>query len=83
MTTASAAFAPDWGRLGERVEDVGNLVGAAPLLVGVGEDLTDRGPEPQRPVADREHRRLHPAGAYNHGAGRPTAGSTPGPQKVP
>ena len=47
--------------LGERVEDVGDLVEPAALLAGGGEDVTQRGPEPERSVADGEHWRSHAA----------------------
>ena len=49
------------GRLGQGVEDVGDLVEPAPLFPGVGEHLAQRGPEPQRAVTDREDRGAHPA----------------------
>jgi hypothetical protein len=35
----------------------------APLLTGRREHLTHRFPEPQRPIADSQHRRGHPAAA--------------------
>ncbi len=38
-----------------------DLVEPAPLLAGRREYVADRGPEPQRAVADREHRSSHPA----------------------
>jgi hypothetical protein len=47
--------------LGERVEDVGDLVEPAALLAGGREDVTQRGPEPERSVADGEHWRSHAA----------------------
>ena len=48
-------------RLRQRGEDVADLVPPAPLLGGGGEHVADRLPEPERAVADREHRRLHAA----------------------
>jgi hypothetical protein len=33
----------------------------AALLTGVGEDVTQRSPKPQRTVTDRQHRRAHAA----------------------
>ena len=48
-------------RLRQRGEDVADLVPPAPLLGGGGEHVTDRLPEPERAVADGEHRRLHAA----------------------
>ena len=44
------------GGLGQRIENVADLVPLASLLGRLGEHLTHRLPEPQRPVADGEHR---------------------------
>src|SRR5665648_1001696 len=52
---------PGVGRLGQSAQHVGDLVEPAPLLTGAGEHLTQRGPEAQRPVPDREHGGAHPA----------------------
>jgi hypothetical protein len=40
------------GRFRERPEDVGDLVKPAPLLLGLGEHLTQCAPESQRAIAD-------------------------------
>ena len=48
-------------RLRERGEHVADLVPPTALLLGAGKDVADRLPEPQRPVADREHRGGHAA----------------------
>jgi hypothetical protein len=46
-------------RFGQAVEGVDHLVHPAVALSGLGEYLGQRGGEPQRPVADRQHRGLH------------------------
>ena len=44
----------------QHVEDVALHVEPAPLLLGLGEHLAKRLPEPQRAVADGQHRGPHP-----------------------
>jgi len=55
------AFGAGLQALGQLVEHVGKLVTPAALLASLGPDLTGRGPEPQRTVADRENRCDHSA----------------------
>ena len=43
-------------RLGQGVEDVGDLVHPVALLAGLGPHVAQRRPEPQRPVAHGDHR---------------------------
>ena len=50
-------------RLRQRGKNIGLFVPPAALLAGVGEHLPHGLPEPQRAVADREHRRPHAAAA--------------------
>lgn len=47
--------------MGQRGENVADLVPPAALLTDLGEDLAQRLPEPQGPVADSEHRCPHAA----------------------
>jgi hypothetical protein len=50
-------------RLRHGRQDIGHLVNPAALRPGLGEDLTQRCPQPKRPVADRDHWGAHPAPA--------------------
>jgi hypothetical protein len=42
--------------LGQRAQDVGDLMDPTALLAGGREDLAQRGPQPQRPVTHHDHR---------------------------
>src|SRR6202162_2082890 len=55
---ALGAWLQPWGQL---VEHVDELMDPAGLLACRGPDLARRGPEAQRAVAHRHHRRGHPA----------------------
>jgi hypothetical protein len=57
---AIAALA-DGARIWQSGEHVAGLVPPAALLAGVGEHVADGLPEPERAVADGEHRGAHPA----------------------
>jgi hypothetical protein len=49
--------------VGQGVEHIGELVDPVALLAGGWEDIAQGGPQAQRAVADRDHRRPHPAAA--------------------
>jgi hypothetical protein len=49
--------------LGQAAQHVGDLVDPVTLLAGGRQDVAERRPAPQRPVADRHHRRPHAAAA--------------------
>jgi hypothetical protein len=49
----------------------------AALLPGLGEHFAQRAPEPERPVADREHRGAHPAAGGITQQVRPRLGRFP------
>jgi len=62
------------GRFRQAVENVDYFVLPAAALAGLGEHLAQRRPEPQRPVADREHRSPHAAAAGIAQQARPGLG---------
>ena len=66
-------------RLRQRGKHIGLLVEPAPLLPGVREHLAQRLPEPQRAVADGQHRGAHPAAAAVPQQIRPRLGRLPVP----
>ena len=66
-------------RLRQRGKDIGLLVEPAALLPGGREHLAHRLPEPQRPVADGQHRRGHPAAAARPQQIGPRLGRLPVP----
>ena len=49
--------------LGQRAQDIGDLMDPTPLFTGLGEHLPKRPPQPQRAVAHHDHRRTHAAPA--------------------
>ena len=59
--SASIFFAVGCADVGQRVEHVGGLVEPVALVAGLGPHVAHRGPEPERPVTDREDRRAHAA----------------------